>query len=354
MKIRKDQCITLLLLLFFVSACIDPVEFSNPDAEIRYVISGQITDQPPPYYITVSRSAAFSPTAEIHVINDAQISITDDLGNTETLTQAHYLRPVINWQGETEWVETPRPGVYQTSPDGMQGQTGRSYTLHVRLPDGTEFCTQPQLMRPVASIDSIFSEYQTWIELKNGVEIPRDGFQVFINSDNDEGFSQYVKWKCRGIYEITTLCPDNSNCATLCWITQIIFNKVVRIAADPDATGFVEQPVVMVPNDRGTPYQIHVQQASLSRQSYEYWSLVQAQTTSVGSIFDPPPATITGNVFNPNDSTDFAFGFFDACSVTRDTLMIQRGEIEVPRYNPQIYSDCRLLPHSTDIRPEGF
>jgi hypothetical protein len=79
---------------------------------------------------------------------------------------------------------------------------------------------------------------------------------------------------------------------------------------------------------------------------------------ATGSIFDPPPSTLTGNI--KSDEKDVvALGYFGASSMVPFNLLFDRYKASgyfLPSPNPPLQSgDCRLQwPGATNVRPDGF
>ncbi|MES1214744.1 MAG: DUF4249 family protein, partial [Bacteroidota bacterium] len=82
---------------------------------------------------------------------------------------------------------------------------------------------------------------------------------------------------------------------------------------------------------------IDIGQVSLTREAYQFWERYNDQTTRTGSILDPLPASIKGNVFNEADPDDFALGYFSASSVTH-----KRAEI-IPYSLTQYWLDLSAV-----------
>ena len=61
---------------------------------------------------------------------------------------------------------------------------------------------------------------------------------------------------------------------------------------------------------------VDISQTSLTREAYQFWQRYNEQLTRTGSILDPLPASIRGNVYNETDPDDFALGYFFASSIT--------------------------------------
>jgi hypothetical protein len=96
------------------------------------VIEANITDQPGPYTVTITKTVNFSDPNIFPAVTGAFVVMNDDAGNIDTLTETS-------------------PGVYSTST--MQGVPGRTYTLHVTAENKTY--TAQSTMPVAVSLDSL-------------------------------------------------------------------------------------------------------------------------------------------------------------------------------------------------------
>ncbi|MGA2623381.1 MAG: DUF4249 domain-containing protein [Bacteroidota bacterium] len=126
---------SLLLLGIIGLACQKVINVDLNSADPRIVIEGSISDQSGPYFVTLSQTVNFDEANVFPSIRDANIVISDNLGNSESL------------------IETS-PGTYRTS--SMQGVPGRIYTLTVTA-DGKEYVAT-STMPPSVNIDSLTVE----------------------------------------------------------------------------------------------------------------------------------------------------------------------------------------------------
>lgn len=84
------------------------VDLNSKDPQL--VIEGNVTDQPGPYTVQLTKTVNFSESNTFPGVSGATVTIADNVGNTETLNETS-------------------PGIYQTST--LQGTPGRTYTLTV-------------------------------------------------------------------------------------------------------------------------------------------------------------------------------------------------------------------------------
>ena len=129
----------LFFCYFFIAAAI--VTFSSCQKVInidlnsvapQIVIEGGISDQPGPYSVSLTKTVNFSDSNVFPPVDGAAVTINDNVGNSETLTEAS-------------------PGVYKTST--LIGVVGRVYTLSVTA-NGKNYQAVSTLSVPV-NIDTL-------------------------------------------------------------------------------------------------------------------------------------------------------------------------------------------------------
>jgi hypothetical protein len=54
-----------VMLFLVVSACVEPIYFEVPPAELQLVVEGMITDSPGPYTVTLSKGLALDSKSSI-------------------------------------------------------------------------------------------------------------------------------------------------------------------------------------------------------------------------------------------------------------------------------------------------
>ncbi|MDX5423322.1 MAG: DUF4249 domain-containing protein [Hymenobacteraceae bacterium] len=336
-----------------LGACIDPISIKTDDVAPKLVVHGLITDH-------------FDES-----LNKVTLTWSEPFNGEKKLV---YARPergasvsIRNEQGQVwELVEGER-GVYYL-PSHQAPAAGHSYTLHVMLANGKEYTSSPELMRVPPSLDELTYAYRQYTDVVvNGsgerVEQTRAGFEVYANGHDPADVQNYYRWDAEGIFEYFSFAPDwNPPLSTQCWSYLGRINTKVVTMDDRLFNGNrYKQTVAVMPADMPTRFLIKVRQYALTQQAHEFWRLFNQQQTSVGSIFDPPPAKIRGNLYSTTDPGEEVIGFFGAAGVSEKTLLVNRAlyapfpglQYEIPFVAWPL--DCRsLFPNSTDIKPEGF
>lgn len=129
-KMKKILSIIIIALLF--TSCEKTVDLDYKANQSKIIIEGNITNEPGAYFVKITKSIRLTDTGDYPAINDAVVTISDDAGNSETLTL----------QGN---------GLYRTNT--LIGVQGRTYTLSVNAENQT-YTAQSTMQQQVA-FDSI-------------------------------------------------------------------------------------------------------------------------------------------------------------------------------------------------------
>lgn len=290
-----------LFLLSTLSACIDRVQLPIRTEEPRLVVEGQITNEAPPYSLKLTYTGQYGgPNGQNSAnqsVMDAEVKVADDQGRS------------------TRYV-TIGPGTYQTADSTFRGQIGRAYSLTVVLSNGKRYISQPERMPAVPPIDSV----STMLTQVENVTKPFQ-YAYSISTRDPTSDKNYYRWTAYGLTNrrstgvpCCTGCP--SRCFDRCWVT--LFNENVNIFSDEAVNGnSFRRAVLQLPVYATGPQFMEVEQYGITQANYQFWKLYQQQNARTGSIFDPLPAPITGNLINSSDPTDLARGYFAVTSVTR-------------------------------------
>lgn len=113
----------IILSFFLIISCEKEIDLYLEDQSGNIVIEGNITNQPGPYFVRITKSVAFTQANEYPPIEDAEVMLSDDLGQTE----------ILKYVGN---------GYYQSF--NFQGQSGRTYTLNI-LAQGQQYVSESKM-----------------------------------------------------------------------------------------------------------------------------------------------------------------------------------------------------------------
>lgn len=122
----------VLLLVCAITGCEKVIDVKYNDSQSVVAISGTVSGDRGPHTVKIARSLGISDTSAYPTINDAIVTITDNVGQRESLV----------FQGK---------GLYST--DRLVGIEGRTYTLTVSI--GSESYSATSTMQPLVNLDSI-------------------------------------------------------------------------------------------------------------------------------------------------------------------------------------------------------
>jgi hypothetical protein len=123
------------MLASFMSSCTKVIDIDLNTESPKYVIEGAILEGDTTHYISITRSLNFDESVAFPVVDNAVITVTDDLGNVGTFQSI----------GNGKYTLSNYPGV-----------VGRTYLLSVSI-DGTSFQATSKMPTSV-TIDSLYTE----------------------------------------------------------------------------------------------------------------------------------------------------------------------------------------------------
>lgn len=155
----------IVILALGLSSCEKVIDLNLNTADEQIVIEGNVTDEPGPYLVKLTKSVNFDQSNSFPPVTSAFITIHDDAGNIDTLS------------------ETTAGNYYTHS---LVGTTGRTYSLDIKLTDGRTFSSTSKLPQ-VVTLDS------AWVEAINfGGTLKKN---VFPKYKDPIGLGNYYRLK---------------------------------------------------------------------------------------------------------------------------------------------------------------
>jgi hypothetical protein len=236
-------------------------------------------------------------------------------------------------------------GYYSIS--NLSLDVNKTYRLHITTNAGKEYLSAFVLVKPTPVIDSV-----SWTRETGGV-------RFYINSHDDAAKTRYYLWNYEETWEFHS--PylsvldfndkdpnnpfiryiDSSTFSAVkdiqvCWSsrnsTSLLLGSTAKLLEDK-----VYLPINFIPNgvkELSYLYSINVNQFALSKEAYEYLEKMKKNTESTGSIFDPQPSALRGNIYSLNDENEMVIGYVNASSVQQKRLFVRSYELNGWNYNP--------------------
>ncbi len=325
MKILRRYISFLLLIALSGTSCIKEVKVPLRFVPGRLVVEGIISTDPGPHSIRLSMSGDIGSGLQVpeeNLVKDAQVLIRDDQGKVINLTHTG-------------------SGIYQTD-SSVLGEVGRTYTADITLTDGKKYVSKPEKIAPIVPIDSFQIRF-----LPDFSPTYPSYLRTYIYTSDPPDQENYYKWEFYSYTRRRTLGVGcGFGCVMLEYCLQRISDNELQILADGPINGndIVNQGIG---NSYIFSYGSHffdIAQASITREAYQYLQLYKEQSSRTGSVLDPLPASIRGNIVSADNPEEFALGFFSARSIIhKKVIVIPHG---ITQYLLDISADAFFLKKS--------
>jgi hypothetical protein len=353
----KPFIVKYWILFFIISiSCVRQISPPIRQSAPILVVEGMITTDTAPYTAKLSFTGKFtnasaSVDSDENYINDAVVIIKDDAGDST-------ICPLVGY------------GTYQSSDLNFIGTVGRSYTLQIRLGTGKSYVSAPEKIMPVSPIDNLSVIYDsTYV-----TDVRPTQFIISANTHYPPDLQNYYRWSASGYTPrkswgepcnpyFDSPCTNPFMCICFADCEQLLDENQINILSDQFINGNeIIQPVFYDPIYWFGNHFIEIRQYSLSQDGYIFWEQYLQQTARTGTILDPLPASLIGNIHNSEDSSDVALGYFEASAFDSKKLNIEPSFLQqyflesvAGQYIPQ--GDChQAFPNSLedDAIPSGW
>lgn len=235
----------------------------------------------------------------------------------------------IEEEGGGRFALAERPlGTYTSA--ALQLSPEKQYRLYLRTSAGQEYASDFVPAKRTPEIDEV-----RW-------RAEKQNLVIYLRTHDDTNTTQYYRWDYSETWEINPVYNPAIEYAkgeirdievpfpSVCWgsepSTTIQVDKTTSLSQDVIADYRLR---VMPQNSERlySRYSILVQQHALTKEEYGYWELLRKNTENLGTLFDPQPVQLTGNVHNLTAPDQLAVGFIGAHSLTEKRIFIERKEI---------------------------
>jgi hypothetical protein len=319
------------MVFVFLVSCIDPY---NPpqvqQANSYLVVDGYVDLDAGSASIILSRTKNLSESDEIQPQINAQVSVQVEGGPTYTLLEGS-------------------AGMY--SADGLILTESDRCKLIISS-EGKNYESEIVPIKKTPAIDSV-----TYV-------IDNSGVRIEVTTHDPTNSTWYYQWtfeetaKYRSKFQAVNYYngPGNfpfynaDNQIHVCWQTLSSTTILTATSTNLKEDVIYKFPLTFIPSDSWKleeRYSILVKQFALDEKMYNYWVELRKNTESLGTLFDPQPSQVTGNIRCTSDPLEPVLGYFSVRAIQEMRIYVDASELPpyaiIDGYEQCGYSDIDTL-----------
>ncbi|NEM96999.1 DUF4249 domain-containing protein [Pontibacter burrus] len=245
--------------------------------------------------------------------------------------------------GEKFGMVQPESGVYVTAPLTLDPQ--KKYRLFIRTRTGKEYASEFVEVKETPEIDEV-----TWKPVD-------DELRIYVSSHDPNNNTWYYRWEFENTWQFrsaffTAVKYENNDVVYreegdpqiyICWKSEK--STTIEVATSKQLTSDVmsNYNVYTIPYNSekiSHRYSILVKQFAITREAYDYLQLLKKNSENIGTLFDPLPSQLTGNIKSLSDPNEPVIGYIGA--TTEQTKRIFIDIRELPREWKLFNASCDL------------
>lgn len=295
---RKFAFIAIPLLML-MAACVKPYYPEIDKYDKIVVIDGILTDDGLPPVVNLSYSYQVE-THRSEAIKGATVFISSSDGNRYDLT-------------ETD------DGTYTYTQSMFDVKVGMTFRLIVEF-DGNVYSSSIETVLPVAKLTEC-----TMAPVLQGSE---KGADIYVSSNGTAEESRYYSWGYEETWKFEVpLYTPNALTRRICYAKNIskgILIGTTESYATNSFSGHKLYNIISSSPKMSIRYSTLIKQYSISRDTYMYLQHVQKMNENNGSLFDPIPSSMNGNISSESAKV---IGNFQVSSTSKLRFYIDRSDL---------------------------
>jgi len=322
----KNICLFAFIVVVFLG-CVTPYYPNITKYENLLVVDGQLTNLKGPYIVKLTRTAK---------VTGGKVAV----GTTSTQTENQVIGAqikIIDNTGLEVLLKEISNGVYSTVDTTFRGVSGKGYKVQIKVNNDVYESDFETLKEPIP-IDRVYWEYKS-----NDFDGPKR-IQLLLNTHDPANNTHYYgwefneTWKFKVPIEITPnpewrICYQNG--------TSSIFNIGTTINRNVDIVeGHLLQTINENTNRLFIRYTLLARQYSFTEQTYKYLEDLNKLNLNQGTLFDPTPYSLVGNIKSLNDKNIPVVGYFVVAGATEKRIFIDRSELPKEYYPNDGFTEC--------------
>ena len=207
----------------------------------------------------------------------------------------------------------------------------KKYRLSISTSAHKQYYSEFIRLTSCPSIDSI-----TW---KPSIQSP--GININVNTHDDSGNTRFYQWTFEETWEYTSrygasmkkeqgvVLPNDLN-VSRCYISKSSTEILVASSDGLVSDAIRNHSLVFIPvrsQKVSHKYSILVKQRALTREAYNFWVQLKKSTESLGSLFDPLPGQVLGNLYSNTDPGEPVLGYFSGGETSEQRIFVHISDL---------------------------
>lgn len=307
-----NRWISVILFLFVLISCIEPYNLPEGKNSSNFlVVDGFMDAENGKVTVRLTRSKPLGDDTEIQKETDALVQLEEEGGSTI----------VLNETGNGSYIY-----------NGLSVDYNKKYRVVIKTNDNKKYASSFVPVLQTSPIDSI-----TWSP-------SQDGIFIEANTHGNETDSRYYMWNFEETWEYKAnhyssykfITDDSISYRTMDDLIYTCYNEAASTSILVKSTDRLSSNLVRDFRIHFVPvgsiklnykYSVLVKQVSLSREAFDFWSKLSQTTENVGSLFDPQPGQVYGNMVGVTDINEPVLGIFSAGNVTQKRIFIKFNDL---------------------------
>jgi len=299
--------IVIVILFYSCRKPYDPPAISSPGSYL--VVEGVITSGSDSTIIKLSRTVNIGAQSVVNPVSGATVMVVSNQNVDYPLMQT-------------------APGTY--SSPGLNLNNAQQYRLSI-VTNNEQYLSDFVAVLNSPPIDSV------------GFTITGSGLNIYSNTHDPTNMVQYYRWDYQEtwIYHSpiasayvsngdTVLLRTRAQEVSQCWQSDTSSTITVNSSAKLSRAVITNNPITAIASTSEKiedEYSILVRQYALTADAYTFWQNLKQNTEQLGSIFDPQPSQINGNIHSVTHPNEPVIGYISAGAVTTKRIFIRNQQL---------------------------
>jgi hypothetical protein len=296
------------------------------------------------------------------IINASPNAVTTlFLSRTVNLTDSNTNIPELNAAVEIEsgrglkypLVQQGTPGTY--SSDSLTLDNTDQFRLNIMTTDGDSFQSDFVSPKQTGPIDSL-----TWTQSED--------VTIYLNAHDPADSSHYYWWEYTETWEYRAPLMDPYGVSNgliygravdsqvnICYTNHSSTDLLLGTSRSLSQDVISMQPLLTIPNRDARlfyRYSIQVSQYALTQAAYQYWATIKTNSQELGTLFDPQPSQLIGNIRSLKNPGEPVVGYVSAARQQVKRIFIDYDQVTDWTYSRAGNFSCSVLTIPTD--PSNF